>query len=233
MFPVAILSGGLATRLGAVTKTLPKSLIPIDGEPFICHQLRRLKIQGVSKVVICVGHLGQLIKDEIGDGGRFGLEILYSSDGDALLGTGGAIKKATSLLGDVFFIMYGDSFLTVDMLLVQRAFMQYQMSALMVVFKNEDKFEASNATLVGHLVSQYNKFEKVLEMKYIDYGLSVVSRKIFDDYSLEGKFDLGTVFERLSKNRELVGFETSERFYEIGSVKGLKETEKYIQMTKI
>lgn len=229
MFPVAILSGGLATRLGLVTKTIPKALVPINGVPFVSHQLKRLKEQGVSKVVICVGHLGELIKAEVGDGEKFGLQILYSSDGDTLLGTGGAIKKATSLLGDTFFIMYGDSFLTINMLLVQQAFVNSKSRAMMVVFKNKNKIEQSNVVLHKNIISEYNKTEKNYKMEYIDYGLSVVSREVFSEYPEQVKIDLGDIFYKLSIGRKLAGFETGERFYEIGSIDGIKETEKYFQ----
>ena len=229
MFPVAILSGGLATRLWPITEKVPKSLVPINNIPFIFYQLRRLKAQGVSKVVICVGHLGDIIKNQVGNGERFGLEILYSSDGAKLLGTGGAIKKAIDLLGDTFYIMYGDSFLTIEMSLVESAFMQCKKPALMVVFKNQNKIEPSNVNMLGSDVIEYNKKFLKPEMGYIDYGISVVNGGIFNDYPPGENFDLGEVFYTLSKSKRLAGLETGERFYEIGSIDGIAETSNYLQ----
>ena len=104
MLPVAILAGGLATRLRPMTDRVPKSLLRIAGRPFIFHQLELLKNQGVDRVVLCVGHLGDQVKAAVGDGRALGLAINYSFDGGELLGTGGALKRALPLLGDRFFV---------------------------------------------------------------------------------------------------------------------------------
>ena len=109
MLPVAILSGGLATRLGSLTEKVPKALLPVNGEPFVAHQLRLLAAAGVKHVVLCVGHLGELIQEFVGDGTRFGLTVEFSFDGPVLLGTAGAVKIALPRLGPQFFVLYGDS----------------------------------------------------------------------------------------------------------------------------
>ncbi len=111
MIPVAILAGGLATRLGGMTQSVPKSLLPVAGEPFIAHQLRLLQARGVQQVVLCLGHLGQPVQHYVGDGSRWSLQVRYSWESDVLLGTGGALKRAAPLLGDRFFVLYGDSYL--------------------------------------------------------------------------------------------------------------------------
>ncbi|MFB3892146.1 MAG: sugar phosphate nucleotidyltransferase [Phycisphaerae bacterium] len=122
LLPVAILAGGLATRLGPLTKAMPKSLLDVAGEPFIAHQLHLLKSRGARRVVLCVGYLGEMIQDFVKDGAAFGLEVAFSFDGPKLLGTGGAIKRAIALLGDEFFVMYGDSYLRCDYRAVQATF---------------------------------------------------------------------------------------------------------------
>src|ERR1035438_10214495 len=111
MLPVAILAGGLATRLRPITETMPKALIEVNGEPFLAHQLRLLSSNGITRVVLCVGHRGSQIQDYAGDGGRFGLQVEYSFDGPRLLGTAGAIRPALPLLGNAFHVLYGDSYL--------------------------------------------------------------------------------------------------------------------------
>src|SRR5512133_904030 len=100
--PVAILAGGLATRLRPITETIPKSLIEVCGEPFIAHQLRLLRSRGIEEVVLCIGYLGEQIEKVIGTGSAFGLRVRYSFDGKELLGTGGAIRRALDLLGEDF-----------------------------------------------------------------------------------------------------------------------------------
>src|SRR5579884_3647556 len=104
MLACAILCGGLATRLRPLTETIPKSLIPIQGDPFIAHQLRLLRSRGIERVVVCAGFLGEMIREFIGDGGSFGLRATYSFDGGSLLGTAGAVRNALPLLDHSFFV---------------------------------------------------------------------------------------------------------------------------------
>jgi ADP-glucose pyrophosphorylase len=96
MYPVAILAGGLATRLRPLTEVIPKALVDVAGKPFIVRQLSYLREQGISHVVLCVGYLGHMLKDVVGNGENFGLNVSYSEDGSTLLGTGGALSKATT-----------------------------------------------------------------------------------------------------------------------------------------
>jgi NDP-sugar pyrophosphorylase family protein len=228
MLPVAILAGGLAQRLHPITKAIPKAMIEILGKPFIFHQLSYLRKQGIKKVVICIGHLGDMIKSKVGDGSKFDLKISYSFDGTELLGTGGAIKKALPILGDKFFILYGDTFLPIRFETVQKAFLYSNSSSLMCVLKNDGKFDKSNVVFKNNQLVKYSKKRPSINMNYIDYGLSVINANIFEIYAKETFLDLSNIFEKLSKEKQLDGFEVYERFYEIGSFYGLKETEKYL-----
>ena len=227
MLPVAILAGGLATRLHPTTLTIPKSLIKVAGKPFIFYQLKYLRQKGVKKVVLCTGYLGEMIKSYVGDGSKFDLKISYSSDGDKLLGTGGAIKKALPLLSDKFFVLYGDTFLPIKFNNVEKAFLTCNKLCLMTIIKNEGKWDKSNVFLKKNLLIKYNKKNPSSKMKYIDYGLSILNSKIFSTYSNKKKFDLSDVFEALSFNNQLQGFEVYKRFYEIGNHNSIKETKKY------
>ena len=233
MLPVAILAGGLATRLYPITKTIPKALIEVSGKPFIFHQLSYLHNQGIRKVVLCIGYLGEQIKSLVGDGSKFELEISYSTDGSELLGTGGAIKKALPLLGDNFFILYGDTFLPIKFDVVENAYFSNDYKALMTILKNEGQWDKSNILFKNNILLKYNKKKPSKDMKYIDYGLSVVSAEIFTKYTNKTAFDISSIFESLSIKKQLKGFEVYERFYEIGTPNGLNDTEKYFSNIKL
>src|SRR3954462_14370954 len=136
-WPVAILAGGLATRLRPVTEKIPKALIQVAGQPFLAHQLRLLKSAGIRKTVLCVGYHGEMIENEFGDGSSFGIEISYSFDGPELLGTGGALRKALPRLAKKFFVLYGDSYLPIDYAEPARTFLASGKLGLMTVFRND------------------------------------------------------------------------------------------------
>ena len=220
MLPVAILAGGLATRLGPMTATMPKSLIPIDGEPFVVHQLRLLKSNGIQHVILCIGHLGGMIEKAIGDGRAYGMMVEYSCDGATLLGTAGAIREALPKLGKSFFVMYGDSYLTCDYAAIEREFLRGGKLGLMTVFRNNGQWDASNVEFAEGRILAYSKKNKTPRMRYIDYGLGVFHSEVFARTSAT---DLADVYADLLQSGELAAMEVNERFYEIGSPAGLQE----------
>ncbi|MEX3916228.1 nucleotidyltransferase family protein [Paraburkholderia sp. BR10872] len=223
--PVAILAGGLATRLRPITEKIPKALVDVAGEPFVFRQLRYLRDQGVRRVVMCVGYLGEMVQHAVGDGSDFGIEVAYSFDGDALLGTGGALKRALPLLGQQFFVLYGDSFLPVDFAPVESAFVASGKEGLMTVLKNGDRWDKSNVLFRDGQIVEYNKRNPRPEMEFIDYGLCVLAGGALDAYPDGEPFDLADVYHALSLEQQLAGYEVHQRFYEIGSHSGLKEAE--------
>jgi MurNAc alpha-1-phosphate uridylyltransferase len=227
MFRVAILAGGLATRLHPITETIPKALVVVAGKPFIVRQLDYLRDQRITHVVLCIGHLGEMIQDLVGDGRSFGLDVSYSEDGPSLLGTGGALRRAIPLLGEQFFVLYGDSFLPVDFSAVQEAYQLRGKNALMAIFRNKNQWDKSNVLFVDGQLLEYNKRAPSAEMSYIDYGLSVTSASVLMQRPLGQSFDLADVYHYLSLQGQLAGLEVHERFYEIGSLNGLRETEDY------
>ncbi|HEY1786892.1 MAG TPA: nucleotidyltransferase family protein [Verrucomicrobiae bacterium] len=223
--PVAILAGGLATRLRPITEKIPKSLVPIAGKPFLAHQLELLHSRGIRRAVLCVGHLGEMIERDFGSGSNYGMELKYSFDGPKLLGTGGAIKQALPMLGSEFFVLYGDSYLPVDCAPIAQSFHQSGKPALMTVFQNEGKFDTSNVVFADGEIKVYDKKLKLPEMRYIDYGLSLFKSSVFDSYAADQTFDLAEVMTKLVREKQLAGYEVRERFYEIGSPSGLDELE--------
>jgi len=229
MLPVVILAGGLATRLYPVTRKIPKSLIVIAGQHFIDHQLELLKEQGVTQVILCVGTFGEMIEAHVGDGSRFGLEIRYSYDGDVLLGTGGAIKNADGILPDEFMILYGDSYLDIDFEPIEQRFNEGRFPALMTVYLNRNTFDTSNIIMKDGKIIKYDKKFHDPAMEYIDYGLIAIREKVFDKYPANEPFDLSLVLSRLVDSGQVMGYEVTKRFYEIGSTSGIKETEEYIR----
>lgn len=228
MFSVAILAGGLAMRLRPITEKIPKALVEIAGQPFIVHQLKLMKKNNIEHVVLCIGYLGEMIQDSIGDGHNLGLHVDYSSDWPHLLGTGGALKKALSLLGDNFFVLYGDSYLDCNYCAVQSAFKKSAKQALMTVFRNENKWDKSNISYRGGKILKYDKKNTANDMEYIDYGLSILNTSVFDTAGFGDRFDLAELYKDLVDSGQMAGYETKERFYEIGTVQGIKELEKHL-----
>ena len=228
MLPVAILAGGVAMRLRPLTQTIPKALIDVNGEPFIAHQLRLLRANGIERVIVCTGYLDEMIQSYIGDGVRFGLQVVFSFDGPRLLGTGGAIKKALPLLGDAFFVLYGDSYLPCDYRAVQSEFERRGRLALMTVFRNDDRWDRSNVEFVDGQILAYDKQNQTLWMHYLDYGLGIFKRAAFENVPDDQQYDLATLYQDLLARGELAAYETSQRFYEVGSLEGLEETRRYL-----
>lgn len=224
LFPAVILAGGLATRLRPLTETIPKALIDINGEPFISHQLRLLSKQGITDVVLSVGYLKEMIKDHVGDGKNMGLNVTYVEDGPQLLGTGGAIKNAlTAIKTNAFFIIYGDSYLPCDYAAVQEYFLTTNQLGLMTVFHNEDKWDASNIEFLNHEIVVYDKKNKTPRMKHIDYGLGILSKESFGYVQDINVFDLSYLYQILLEKKRLAAYEINDRFYEAGSLTGIKE----------
>jgi len=227
--PVAILAGGLATRLHPITETIPKALVNVAGKPFILRQLDYLKRQGVSRVVLCVGFLGELIQAVVGDGSAFGLSVSYSQDWPKLMGTGGALRQALSLLDSQFLVLYGDSYLPIDFASVELKFLNSGKPALMTVQRNDDKWDKSNVLFRDDVILEYNKRAPTPGMRHIDYGLGVISAEILANEGATEPFDLADVYHRLSLSGQLAGYEVEERFFEIGSHKGLIEATDYFR----
>ena len=226
---ILILAGGLASRIKNITKTIPKSMIEIAGKPFIVHQLKYIKSQGINNVVICNGYLGKVIENYIGDGKKFKLNVNYSYDGEILLGTGGAIKKALHMLPQEFYVLYGDSFLPIKFESIRKYFKTNKIDNLITVYKNNDQFDKSNIEFSENKILKYDKTNRTIDMKYVDYGLSIFKKSIFLTYEKSGNFDLSELFVSLAKKNKLNGYEIFERFYEVGSYSGIEETKKFLE----
>ena len=223
-----ILSGGLATRLRPLTDTVPKAMIPVAGRPFIDHQLQLLSRNGIKDVVLCLGYLGEQIETFVGDGSAWKLRVRYSWEREQLLGTGGALRLAEPLLDERFFLTYGDSYLPIDYVEVAEAFSRGSNLGMMVVYRNEDRFERSNVVIDGDLVCKYDKKERTPNMVYIDYGLTALRKEVVSFIPQGEKSALDILIKNLVASKQLAAFVTTTRFFEIGSWKGIGDLEKFL-----
>lgn len=226
--PLALLAGGLGTRLGSLAADMPKSLVTVAGEPFIAHQLRLLAGQGIRDIVICCGYRGDQIRSFVGDGSRFSCCVRYSCDGSTRLGTGGAIRRALPLLGTRFWVMYGDSYLTASFAPMLQTFEDSGQPALMAVFANDDRWEVSNIEFAGGRVLHYDKRTLRPDMRHIDYGVGLYAAQTFSEWPEPGAFDLSDLQSSLAERGAMAGHEVTERFYEIGSISGVIETDNFL-----
>jgi NDP-sugar pyrophosphorylase family protein len=226
---IAILCGGLAKRLSPLTNDIPKSMIDINGKPFIYWQLEKLKKSGFDRVVLCVGHLSDQIINYVGNGRKWNLYVSYSIEKE-LFGTGGCIKRALPILDDFFFAQYGDSFLNLDYKNLQKKYIDSFKDGLMTVYENNDFYDNSNVLFDGNDIIDYNKDKPSSRMKHIDYGVGIFAQKSFD--GLYGKFDLSDVYKNLLKRNQLSGYKVRNRFFEVGSLQGIEGLKKYLKGEK-
>jgi NDP-sugar pyrophosphorylase family protein len=220
---VAILAGGQATRLNPLTQTIPKSMVLIEGKPFLQYQLESLAAHGVRDVVLCVGHLAKQVRDYFGDGSRFSVQIVYSDEGEQALGTAGALKFAEKVLADRFFVLFGDSYLMLDYAGIWDYFNRQDKLGLMVVYHNEGRYDTSDVLVKAGLVTAYERKSLLPGMIYINEGLSVLRTAALQLVPEGQSVSLQTFFGRLIERRQLLALETQQRFYEIGSFAGLGE----------
>jgi NDP-sugar pyrophosphorylase family protein len=229
-----ILAGGLGTRMRPLTTRVPKALLPVGDTPFAHYQLSWLARHGVTEVVYSIAVLGEMIRDFVGDGGRWGLSVRYVEDGKELLGTAGALRRVydAGLLHDPFLVLYGDSFLPFDFRQLTREFERQKRPAMMAVYRNQNRYDAGNVQYADGIVHLYRKGGRGLtspDMLYIDYGVSVLRQAVVSEHVSEGGTkDLADIYHRLSMDNQLAGWEVGERFYEVGSPAGLRDFEGWI-----
>ena len=226
--PVAILAGGLGTRMLPHTLVVPKAMLDVAGEPFAAHQLRLLARQGYTNVVFLVGYLGTVIEEYVGDGSRFGLRVRYVYDGDQPLGTAGAVVQALPLLGNAFLLTFGDAYLRVDHADVERAFLASETDGMMTIFRSADGGERPNVELRNGRIGAYEKKAPLPKMEYIDYGLSAFRARAFARFQAGEPADLTAINQALIEREQLAAYVVEHRPFEIGSPQGLAETEHFL-----
>jgi NDP-sugar pyrophosphorylase family protein len=227
--PLALLAGGLATRLGPISQRVPKAMVDLEGRPFIDHQLALFRRHGVRRVVLCLGHLGEQVEDHIGNGAAHGLHVEYSHDGPGLLGTGGALRRALSLLGEQFWVVYGDSYVDIDFAAVLKTFQAADTPALMTVLENSDRWDKSNVVYQHGRLLAYDKTRRTPEMQHVDYGVALLTRSVAERIPPARSYDLAELYGRLVAEGLMQGYEVNNRFYEIGTPDSLEETRSHLR----
>jgi NDP-sugar pyrophosphorylase family protein len=228
MLPCLVLAGGIGSRMRPLTDSMPKALIPVAGEPFVDIQLRGLAAQGVREVVLSIGYRGELLREHVGDGGRHGLAVRYVDEQERRLGTGGAVRLAVDQAGldDAFFVLYGDSYLSVDFAAVGTAWRDSGRPALMTVLRNENRWGPCNASYRSGMVTLYDKHNPTPQMRWIDYGLLVLTADTVREHiAADTVVDLSAMLHALSVEGRLAGLPVTRRFYEIGSPEGVRALE--------
>jgi len=225
---IVVLAGGRGTRLRPLTEELPKSMIPVKGKPFLQYQIELFKRSGITNIVLCVGYLAEKIMECFGDGSAFGVKIRYSVEGNRLLGTAGALKRAEPLLDAVFFLTYGDAYLVLDYADVIACFQRSDKLGMMVVYKNLNRYDRSNVVLKDGCVKVYDKRRQTPDMVYIDYGVSILRREALGLIPSNVVMDLQEFYRVLIEQGKLIAYETYKRFHEVGSFKGLEEFKRLV-----
>lgn len=231
MMTVVILCGGEATRLYPLTEQKPKSLIEISGKPFINWQLSLLRKNGVKDVILCIGKFGDQIHDYVKDGQNWGLSVKYSDDGGSLLGTGGALQNAYSVLPEEFIVTNGDSYLDIDYNPVIRRFYTVGHPLLITVYPADRISHPGNIVVKHGRIIAYGKSSERVQANYIDYGLTIMKRWVLNQFPIDEPFDLGDIYSNVIERKVVSCYASPKRFYEVGSVEGIRETENYIRET--
>jgi NDP-sugar pyrophosphorylase family protein len=226
--PVALLAGGLATRLRPITERIPKAMVEVAGRPFIDHQLDLLRRNGIRRVVMCLGYRGKQLERHVGDGASLGMDVRYAYDGEKLMGTGGAIRRALHLLDDVFWVMYGDSYMDIDYRAVLDHFDRSGADALMTVLRNDNRWDTSNVVFRDGRLLRYEKKHRTPDMNYIDYGVALLRRAAAERIPEDRPFDLAELYTALVEEGRMAGHEVFNRFYEIGTPAALEEAARYL-----
>lgn len=227
---VAILAGGLGTRLGSRTARRPKSLVPVRGRPFIGYQLGLLASHGVTEVVACVGHRSRQIEHYVGDGSPWGLHVRYSHDGPRLLGTAGALRRALPLLDSSFAVLFGDSYIPVEYSTLLESHLRSGRPATVAAHENHDQWDRSNLVLDSHGdgIAIYDNQRRYPGMTWIDAGTTALERSWLAELPPMVPRHLADEMHELATAGLLAAFRCRERFYEVGSAAGLAEFRRFI-----
>ena len=223
-----VLAGGLGTRVKKHIGEKPKALVDFNGRPFIYYFIKNYVDLGISSFIFCLNYKGKEIQEFIESCKFLNINFEFHYDGCKPLGTAGSIIKIIELLPNNFFITYGDTLLNIDFDLLTRKYEQLNTNALMTIYKNFNHLDKSNVKKISKYKIFYEKNNHDNEMNYIDYGLSVVNKKIFKKYDPNTVLDLSKIFFDLSIDNQLCGLEVSERFYEIGSINGIFDTKNFL-----
>jgi NDP-sugar pyrophosphorylase family protein len=223
---VVVLAGGLGTRVAHLTGSSPKALLPIDGRPFLDFKLAELVAAGAEHIVVLVGHGAEEIRTRV-EAQPCGASVTLVEDGPALLGTGGAVRRASDRLPERFWVTYGDTLLDVPLRQVEEWIVDRGLPAAMTVLHNRDQWETSNVSIESDRVVAYEKGSEPGTHDYLDYGALWLPAHAFSDEALPDAFDLGMVVERLVQAGDLGAWVVEHRFHDVGTEAAWQETDRW------
>lgn len=228
MLPVVILCGGLSTRLQPLTETIPKSMVTVLGKPFIDWQLSLLKENGCKEVILCIGKFGDQIRDHIGSGLRCGIHVQYSDDSGQLLGTGGALQNAYRILPSEFIVMNGDIYVDINYRKLTNHYFCENTLLLMTVYPANGTNIMGNVSINNNKLQKYDKSGTGQDLNYVDFGITVMKRRLLNRFPVGDTFDFGVIYSNLIEHQQASYYVSSTPLHEIGSPDGLRETEEYL-----
>jgi NDP-sugar pyrophosphorylase family protein len=230
---VVILAGGLGTRLRPLTLTVPKSMVPIHGRPFLEYQIEWVKRFGFNRVLLLTGYLGEQIEAYFQDGSRWGVSISYSRESSPM-GTAGALKLARSKLDEEFLLLNGDTYLPIDYCAMYQFFRTGEQLGVMAVYENTEGLAPNNVALGDDgMITLYARHGEP-SLTHLAAGAYVLKRKVIGyvpparTYSIED--DLSPV---LAEARQMKGYVIAERFYDMGSAERLWEARQALASTDV
>lgn len=209
--------------------SIPKALLPVAGRPFIDFKLASLAAEGIERVVLLLGHGDRLIAAHVGTGVQYGVQVTCMSDGPILLGTGGAVRRALDLLGEAFWVTYGDTYLRTPMAEIEATFHGHTLDGMMTVLRNQDRWDRSNLRVEQELVVEYRKGAPPGTYEHIDYGMSILRSGALESFPVDSPFDLEQACQRLIARRRMGAYVVTSRFYEIGSPEGYRQTDGFLR----
>ena len=219
----AILAGGLGTRLRPITNKMPKAMVPVNGRPFLEYEIDLLRRNEVVDIVLCLGYLGGVIEEHFGDGSRLGVRIRYSHDGDEPLGPIGGLKAAEDLLDSAFFVTYGDAYLRLDYRGLMSTLLRSGKLGAMAVYKNEGRYGKSDVAVQDGFVTAYDKKKTLPGMVWVNFGVTALRKSALAGLGAGRPCEEEPFYRDLLERRQLLAYQTSDRFYEIGSQRSLAE----------
>jgi D-glycero-alpha-D-manno-heptose 1-phosphate guanylyltransferase len=212
---VAILCGGFGTRLGDLTRDVPKPMIEVGGTPYLEHVLRSFADRSLKDFVLLTGYKAEVIERHFGDGSRFGWRVTYSRETEPL-GTGGAIREARALLGERFILTFGDVLRRFD---YDRFVYQHEGNCL-AVYRRQT---IGNVEVRDGMVTRFDK--KAPELPYIDAGFSLMHANTIDLLPPTGACSFEEiVYAELARRGQLEAEEVDLDFCDIGTPEELAKT---------
>ena len=178
--PIIILAGGKATRLRPITKNIPKSMVLINNKPFLYYQLKQLKRFNFEKIIISTGYKSQVIENYIKKKFK-DKSISIVKDNKYHSGTGGAIKNCLKYINNDFFVIYGDSYLSINYNKVYKKFLFSKKDLLITAFKNKNKYDNFNYSFYNKVQKGFLKIASKKKSKYLILDSNKDNLKIIEN----------------------------------------------------